>query len=50
MIDDDVIHELPEGQDMVVEFSELRNNSRRPDLNSDSSDWLTFSSVMKLIF
>ena len=27
MIDDDVVRELPEGQDMVVEFSELPNNS-----------------------
>ena len=44
VIDDDVVRELPEGQDMVVEFSEMRGNSREPDSDGTSP------SVMKLIF
>jgi len=50
VIDDDVVRELPEGQDMVVEFSEMRGNSREPDSDGNFLDHSTSPSVMKLIF
>ena len=50
VIDDDVVRELPEGQDMVVDFSELRGNSREPDSEGNFLDRSASPSVMKLIF
>lgn len=50
VIDDDVIRELPEGQDMIVEFSELRSNSREPDSDGNPLDHSASPSIMKLIF
>ncbi|PGH18905.1 hypothetical protein AJ80_04324 [Polytolypa hystricis UAMH7299] len=39
VMDDDVVRELPEGQDMVVEFSELRDSSMDSSMEgSDSSN------------
>jgi hypothetical protein len=53
MVDDDVVRALPEGQDMVIELSGVRNDAQSPknDVDMNSSDRLTSSSVeVKLIF
>jgi hypothetical protein len=54
MVDDDVVRELPEGQDMVVELSGLSNRSPlipKPDVDMTGTDYPTPPSVeLKLIF
>ena len=47
IVDDDVICELPEGQDMIVEIS---GNSREPDSDVDSLGLVASSSIMRLYF
>lgn len=54
MIDDDVVRELPEGQDMIVELSGLSNRSPlipKADIEMTGTDYPTPPSVeLKLIF
>jgi len=48
VVDDDVVRELPEGQDMVVEFSDLRGNSWESDSDGNFLDRSASPSIMKL--
>jgi len=51
VVDDDVLRELPEGQDMVVKFSELPNNdSVGSNLGGDSQGSSASSSFSLLVF
>lgn len=49
VINNNVVHELPEGQDMIIDISKLYNNLGETDSYKEVLDYSASFSIMKLI-